>query len=170
MENTHETSKDAKRNAFYLHCSVTEQYRPYAVCLHLCQKRKEGRLPEIYSDCSVAIGKKRCPALSMRAEEKESGRALYFIERVKLLGGEFMARAKELLVSTPAKPEPSKSQPMRKSSVINTGGYADAINEAIKTKAVAAPTAPAIKIEALPGESPLEMARRLLAANKENQQ
>lgn len=163
---TIESSANGKRNAFHHHCDVVGHFRPYATCLHLCKERKEGRLNPIYADCSAAIGKKRCPALSMRAEEKEIGRAIYFVERMRNLGESFISMAKELVMgSTPSSTSTVKSTPSTKSSVIDkidTGTYADAINAAMKKDEAAAPVTE-IKIEAKKGESPLELAKRLLS-------
>lgn len=169
--NKPELSEDGKRNAYNHHCEVVGHMRSYAVCLHLCKSRKEGRLSAIYADCSVAIGKKRCPALSMHAEEKEAGRALYFIERIRIAAESAINEAiKFVSGSTTSKPAPVRFTPLHKSPVterISTGTYADAINAAMKTEAPAAPVVPLVKVEALPGESPLEMARRLLAQSKQ---
>lgn len=72
-------------NAYYIPHGCECSPRPaYASCLAKCSARKKGRLDERYSDCSAAIGGKRCPALVMRKEEKEKGIALYFVSRPKL--------------------------------------------------------------------------------------
>lgn len=157
-----ELSGDPKRNSFYLHCQVVEQMRPYAVCLHLCDERKDGRLDAIYADCSAAIGKKRCPALLMRQQEKEACKAIYFKERVRSFADVIVDTVADV-VARVAKKVPSKSTPSRKSSVIDsidTGDYASAINAAMNAK----PATPAV--EARAGESLLEMAKRMMSQSK----
>lgn len=165
-----EVSADGRRNAYYIHCEVAGQYRPYAACLNLCNERKGGRLEPIYADCSVAIGKKRCPALTMRANEKEAGKALYFVERVREVTTDVIDRVQQFVsgsthsTKAPLEFNTSNKSPVKKS--IDTGTYADAINAAMKTETPAAPVVPTVKVEALPGETPLEMARRLLGQGK----
>lgn len=153
-----DVSADGKRNAFHHHCEVVGHYRSFAVCSHLCGMRKLGRLAESYADCSVAISKKRCPALSMITEEKAAGKAIYFIERIRDMTETIVTRTREFM--RPSKAPHVKSFPStevrklvgpRKSSVIDTidtGGYADAIN--------------AMKFATKPGESPLALARRMM--------
>jgi len=158
-----EVSGNAKRNAYYMHCQIVEQQRPYAVCLHLCSERKDGRLEAIYADCSAAIGKKRCPALHMRQQEKEAGKAIYFKERNKFEG---LAKSAASFLSATAKEALSKLTPSRKSSVIDRidgGDYASAINAQLKK---AEQPSASITTEARAGESLLEMAKRLMAQNK----
>lgn len=72
-------------NAFYMNgCDAVGGRPNYAACLAKCAARKKGRLSELYSECSAAIGGKRCPALEMRKQEIAAGKALYFISRPKL--------------------------------------------------------------------------------------
>lgn len=161
-----EASADGKRNAFHVQCSVVGHNRPYAMCLHLCDERKDGRLEIMYAECSAAIGRKTCPALAMRREEREKGRAIYFIERVRTLGEAIVSKMSDVLAGFggAAKPATPKSTPSRKSSVIDsidTTGYADVITAAV-SKPAPAPSVPAIEIKAQAGESPLQMARRLM--------
>lgn len=73
-------------NAYYLeHCNVTNSRPSYAACLKRVADRKSGRLATEFAECSAAIGKKSCPAQAMQRAEKEAGRALYFVPRLKLL-------------------------------------------------------------------------------------
>ena len=170
-----DASADGKRNAYHIRCNVVGHCRPYAACLNLCASRKEGRLDVMYAECSAAIGKKECPALAMRKEEVKAGKAIYFEERKLSVIESFVHKARKWVVGVTSKPEPSESKPRRKSVVIDSGSYADAINIATSekelkpvTKAVAtAPAIPSVKIEAKPGESLIEMARRLAAQAKQ---
>lgn len=158
-------SADGKRNAFHLRCNVVGHCRPYAACLNLCSERKSGRLESVYAECSAAIGKKICPALAMRREEKDANRAIYFIERIRSMGESFFEKARDLLGASAATPAPVKSKPSRKSSVIDkidTTGFSEVIRtDTVATKEVAAP---AVKpgITPMPGESLIEMARRMM--------
>lgn len=183
MEQTYtpEASADGKRNAYNLHCHLTQQYRPYAACLNIVSayKAKDSRLETLYPDCFVSVGKCSCPAVAMQAEEKEQGKAIYFKERNRFIGlaesaASFLSdAAKEALNKTfpqhrnfgvsASKPEPSKSTPLNKSSVIDridTGDYAAAINSEVAK--IETPAAPVVPVEVKKGESILEMARRMM--------
>ncbi len=164
-------SADGQRNAFIHSCDVLKQRRHYAVCLHLCDERKKGRLDIVYSDCSSLIGKKTCPALKMRKEEMDAGHAIYFEERRKIVPG-FFDTAKNLVgevksfVGRSVKSLPNKPKPVDLLSSIDTGTYADAINSAIQAPKVETPKVEASKeiprVAPVAGESLLDMARRLM--------
>lgn len=163
-----EVSGDGKRNAFHVSCEVMGHCRPYAACLHLCDERKAGRLDIAYADCSVAIGKKRCPALAMRAEETSTGKAIYFIERHRSIGEVIYGAAQELVRSAVAAvTQPVKSKASSTSSVtdmIDAGDYSTAIN--VEMKKTGTPAAPVVLVAAvapIAGESLLDMAKRMMA-------
>ncbi len=66
-------------------------------------------------------------------------------------------------MSALTKPEPSKSTPLNKSSVIDridTGDYGTAINSEVAK--IETPAAPVVPVEVKKGESILEMARRMM--------
>lgn len=157
-----EASADGKLNAYTSYCPVVGHQRNYAVCLHLCAERKQGRLDVRYSDCSAAIGQRRCPALSMRKEEIAVGHAIYFTERFKFSEG-LVERAKEYVTKAVLPPTRAKSEPAQsKMSVLNKiddSGYAKAINSVIERESKSSEVP---KVEAKPGESLLDMARRLM--------
>lgn len=175
-----EASADGKRNAWMIHCGVVQHVKAYCVCIHLCKQRKEGRLPTQYSDCSAAIGKKECPALKMRKEELAEGHAIYFRERntppLPVLTpeiGQFPSKTLDTksvrTQSAPAKPSPASSKGGSVLTKIDSGSYAKAINIAIESAAKPVekkPEATATVVNtdcvAKPGESLLEMARRLM--------
>ena len=47
-----------------IYCETVGQRRFLELCVHLCDKRKaDGPLAEVYSGCSVAISKHRCPVV-----------------------------------------------------------------------------------------------------------
>ena len=170
-----EASGDGRRNAFYTRCVIVGHSRPYAMCLRLCDERKEGRLEVVYSECSAAIGKRECPALGMRKEEHSAGHAIYFLERSKIqLPAETPEQWAKIFrnpsatidmgsvrpKSAPiAKPTPV---PLKRSVIdkIDDAGYAKAITRAIAKEMPK--VAPPPKVEPKAGESLLEMARRMM--------
>jgi hypothetical protein len=70
-------------NAFYHHCDIYQGQANYAVCLHTIAA-VAGKRVTLASNCQEAIEKRTCPAIQMRAKENEVGRALFFIDRVKM--------------------------------------------------------------------------------------
>lgn len=122
-------------NAYYHRCEEVGHSAPYASCLARIEDRKQGRLPVIYAACSVAIGKKVCPAMAMRREELAEGRAIYFLNRTKMR--DFFRAAGELLEAlVPSKwlmPGAGKKKPVVTiQSPLVGSTYGAAINEAIK--------------------------------------
>lgn len=173
-----EFSADGKRNAFSHNCDIVGHSKNFAVCQHLIKERSSGRLEVLYADCSVAIGKKRCPAIAMMAKEKEAGKAIYFIERIKNMGSALMDAAIGMVVSRPVTNETSKAElpkSIDKSLVIDTGSYADALNSSLGevAKGEAKPKAKVVEktqpqVVTGKNETLMEMAKRMLAeqANK----
>ena len=180
-------SENGKRNAYCIMCTATaagDFRRNYAVCQHLLKGVEQGTLKEeLYSDCGNLIRKspEMCPAYRMRRHEKEKGVSIYFVERSR-----DYATDDELAVPfepTPAAYSLSKAATVSfkgsksvmtesKKSVIGTlesmsvGGFADAIHAAIEEevepKEEVVPEAVTTQmIEAKPGESLIEMARRI---------
>jgi len=143
-------SQDTKLNAHCHYCHITEQRHSYALCLHKMALRKNGRLKEDWSDCSASIGKKTCPAIDMREREVEKGHALYFTERFVQIEG-FVEAAKELFTKAVTSRKPpkvkAKSNALLDLEQIDDTGYAAVLSTPIPTK---------------PGESLLEMAKRML--------
>lgn len=151
-----EASGNGRRNAFVLHCDVMMHAKQYAVCLNICAKMDAGTPLSLYGDCIQASRANTCAARRMRAHELKEGHAVYFRERETMAvaeapRSEFVTPAKSPVTNT-AKPEPVTS--VVRATPVSTGGYADAIN-----RALAAHTA---KSESKPGESLLEMAKRLI--------
>jgi hypothetical protein len=151
-----EASQDGRRNAYTHHCQRIKQNRHYAVCLHLIEKRKAGRLDIIYSDCSAAIGRKDCPAIGMRAEEVRQGRAIYFQERIRAMGAAFTMAAQALLAGKSKIDQEAlqaEAPKVSKSSVIDKiddTGYSAAINNALKSGAHAKHAQPEKAVENAP--------------------
>jgi len=67
-------------NAFYHHCDAYAGRPSYAVCLYKLHAVDESRL-HADDSCSKVIGINQCPAVAMREQERQAGRALYFIDR-----------------------------------------------------------------------------------------
>ena len=167
-------------NAYAIPCGIMS-FRPgYCVCVNKLDAYQRGRR-DFLPECVTAIGNGTCDAIALRKEEVAAGKAIYFVHREKLkafqekrdygMSGRQSALEslkKKLFGSmTTATSEPAKSSLSVKSPVskptipaIDTGGYAEAINSAITEKK---PHQPEIKVEAKPGESLLEMAKRLMA-------
>lgn len=165
-----EASADSKRNAYSFACSVVG-YRPnFSVCLHLMTKRKEGRLDVNYATCSAAIGNKTCPAIKMRKEELDKGQAIYFVERIRS-GAVINPTATPTLKRDNKSSVTNRTKPTEKKALdlVDGGGMADAINNALQEeKAKVADIEPSVMaaqeptLKPLPGESLLDMARRIM--------
>lgn len=153
-------SADGRANAYFHRCVRVGHCRPYAACLSLVSAAESGPLSSNYSDCSTAIRGRECPALAMREEERLAGRAIYFAERLSF--GDIPQSA----VSVNATPRRDLSRQRKQSvlSVINIGGYADAINRAQPQ------AAPVTTIQPVEGESPLDFARRVMATQTHKEQ
>jgi len=172
-------SADGKRNSFIFACEPTEQSMAYAACLWR-QKVLETpnvKTPADWAGCSTAAAHGRCAALQMRKEEELAGRAIYFRDRnlVRKLTGSISKWLMPSIVPkaytpAPAAPAPAPALAKKKGSMLDAmgdmGGFAAAVTEAAKTPASSPPTARAtipIALVSRAGESPLEMARRMVA-------
>jgi hypothetical protein len=68
------------QNTLYHHCAVYDGRSNYAVCLHTIAAVLEKRA-QLRSGCPEAIQNRTCPAMRMRKNELDAGRALYYIGR-----------------------------------------------------------------------------------------
>lgn len=182
-----EMSADAKENAFHHYCATVGHFKNYAVCCHLMTKRKEGRLSESYSECSVAIGKKVCPAIKMRREEIEAGHAIHFVSRSaiqeasSIRDSNIVQRAVQA-VTNRFKPTTSKVVPLetkytppppapKKEETFADMDYAAVISSAAKetpkpVEKQVAQVAPQAALKPEPGESMIDFAKRMMNARK----
>lgn len=166
-------SADGKKNLHFLRCPVVGHCRPYAACLSLIAKRKARELDRaIYADCSTAIKGGSCPALGMRQNEELAGHALHFTANPKVEG--YAPPEMEVVLTSRKKVAPAPSAAPEKHSLLNgisTASYADAINGHIETaqsQPVATPVVrPVIESQPRAGETPLEFARRVMAAKNQ---
>jgi hypothetical protein len=185
-------SADGKRNSHSFGCRILQQTMSYAACIWRQQVLGQPgvKTPEDWSPCREAGRCGTCPANDMRKEEELAGKAIYFADRNNLRQriegarqwahttfGNVVSRRS---TSTPPTP-PTLSKPHTADAldVMGEGNdYADALT-VVATEAVAAShTATAAPIaviaaaprpmpQALQGESPLAMARRLAAARQQ---
>jgi len=72
-------------NAHYISCEEYGGYRAYAVCLHVIEAYQKGSPRWQDPECNFAITKKTCPAMELRKQELEAGRALFYRQRSPLL-------------------------------------------------------------------------------------
>lgn len=157
-------SANGKTNAHSHYCDVVMHSKNYAVCLHLIDERKSGRLETLYADCSVAIGKKRCPALAMRKQEVEAGHAIYFKERIKTFGESFIEKAGSALnnlastIVNIASTKSNKSSVTEKEFKPMEANYADALNAKIENSQ----KAEVKEVQPKEGESLIELAKRMM--------
>lgn len=184
-----EASADGKRNAFAFECDILKTRQHFASCLNHITNRQRGPLKRMFKTCCEAIDDVACPAIQMRAQEREKGQAIFFVERIR--SGDTLAKASAFFKGDT---QPPADQPIVVGETakhrLGTGNYADAINRAlaqpkgpttdekrsqiavagVNAAGVVGPIAVVnVKIEALPGESLLAVARRTLLQAKEKQ-
>lgn len=188
-------------NAYYLEdCEVVGHRPSYCVCLNKIKAYERDRTLRGLQ-CESEIRDKTCPALKLRDKERDAGVALFFINRVKLqaFNDEQVKITRDKLVLSKVSPKksslgsvfipknemppaPPPLPPKKKEEhfLDQQGGYAAAINNAMKELEKPAPVAkpepavqPALKpaVQQAPttvapksGMSLLEMARMQLAA------
>lgn len=169
-------SADGKRNAYYLDCKPLEQKRAYAACLHVVSLQRAGELPSLYSACETAIRQGQCRAIGMREQEELQGKAIYFVERANMgiTSGaaesmrKFFGSLKRMVGIEPAA-APAK-KPKSLVDRIEAPDFATALTDMVKEsvgergkEAVhPLPATPIAvpKLDILPGETPLQAARR----------
>jgi len=162
-------SADGKRNAYCLSCKVVQQKMNYAACLHRQRViAARGDVPRDWQQCDTPA----CMARVMRFEEETAGKAIYFAPRGTLAtaaataGRWVMDAVKKAVAPAPAAPRAKKDL---FDGLGAAGSMADAINamsEGDKRATSPAPIPLTALPKAQPGESPLQMARRLAAAQK----
>jgi hypothetical protein len=146
-------------NAYYLEYCGMGGHRPaYAACLNRVSAVKNGAsLGANCTECSSAINVRSCPAIALREEELEAGRALYYINRAKqqefnerLLGRQGITvnhapLNNKIMVSLSTEFKSKSAAAPASGSV-----YADAINKAIASglaKDASQPTSAAVSFE-----------------------
>ena len=98
-----EASRSGK-NTYYHYCNSYNGRPNYGVCLFIVEAHEEKRLNS-HEDCARSIRNGDCPALKMRQEERDAGRALYYVPRPELTDEQRAAmqerKAKEYLGELP---------------------------------------------------------------------
>lgn len=183
------TASEGGDNAYYLRgCNIVQRSPSYASCLWKLREIDAGRVTHMNSDCAAAGS--RCQAREMRQQEQLQGVALYYFPRHSKpylpakVAGDFGVLITNLtdpaIIPKEPKPRPigsafppAKKKPTSILDTIDSGTYADAINapRAPATPAAPAPKKPITKGDlaklALPGESLIDTAKRLLNKTKE---
>lgn len=164
------------KNAYYIQCPVVEHSAAYCACLDKLQKiRDKAPSTNSLAACEGGLRTGRCQAAGMEQAELLHGEAIYFVARETLATKPGPAWSYE---SKPAPkvlmpPKPPTAQGVR----IDTGGYSDAINAAVRATPAQSPVAVAAPIPVPPaapvarvsppamvaGESPIQYARRIAA-------
>lgn len=169
-------SADGRRNAFVLHCKPLEQRMNYAACLARVDLIATGTFPKDLNSCDSQCSLGRCIAKDMRQEEQLQGRAIYFLARtgVREAAEKVIDYARERIANVVAKVTPKRSAtPARAAatSLLDTlastsTDYADALTAAATELKTAATPRPSPVIDVQRDETPLQAARRALAAKQ----
>lgn len=163
-------SADGRRNSYTINCVPTGQSMNYASCLWRQSLLSSSgiKTPMDWNACDKARCSNECPAVGMRQEEILAGKSIYFMER--LFARTLTATARKWLSPTSsfsssfAKKETIAEKPP--TSMLDAIGEASSFAEAITTAA----SKPMMPLSSFyPGESPLQMARRLQAEKSTNQ-
>lgn len=161
-------------NTYALSCRVVGWSPGYCVCLHKINAyERDGHLKS-YPECDKGIGSKACLALELRAQERAAGKALFYVDRTLLreeMDKHFAETSPPLrpvttkksaplptgITPRAEKPAPAPvAAPKKEVDAFDDGGYAAAINAAIKE----AQTAPAV---AAPAPAPQKSEPKVVA-------
>lgn len=178
-----DASTDGRRNSYTLSCAAIGQSMNYAACLwrQNVLSGKDIRTPADWAPCDAAGRAGNCKAMLMREEELIAGKSIYFRSRESVMKG--LQTVRQWVMPTFGRKAPSATHaPAPKpagghllDAVGTAPTYADAVERlAREAGAAPAPTPaparviPIASMVALPGESPLAMARRLRAQQQTN--
>lgn len=157
-------SLDGRRNAYTLGCLPTGQSMNYASCCwrqSLIGAKPRINVPADWSGCIEARSRGSCVAVGMREEEVLQDKAIYFTPRNLIITGLSTARKWIMpIVGKRAEPKPAAAPVSMFDALGSAGDYTDAI-KAVASAPVRAPEPPRPIPAAKPGESPLDIARRL---------
>jgi len=180
-----EASADTKRNTYTHWCEPMQQRRHYAVCLNIIHRVEAGeKLPSDRQDCVKAITNGTCPADLMRDAEVGAGKAIHFVERMR--GEELIKHQADRYVPTVRQKPATKIVSSKQSDALDlqndhVGGFEQVVNKLAQEKTVsyiaAIDTAGNVgkvevlpKVDFLPGETPLQAARRRAAFNSQTKE
>lgn len=74
------TASMSGNNTIYHYCEQLERRSSYGLCLYTLKAYEEGKLP-LDNSCHTCIMSGQCPALALRQQERDAGRALFFKPR-----------------------------------------------------------------------------------------
>ncbi|WP_151710774.1 hypothetical protein [Acinetobacter brisouii] len=137
-------------NAYYLEYCLHGCHRPnYAACLNKIDTVQIGTALLNDSGCTAAIERQECPAQRMRKEEQSEGRAIYYMNRVKLrehqcanaelMGVRLGSQVKREMLSAPTPSSKGQSNsvpqgiPHKPQPKDEAMSYSDAINKKLKS-------------------------------------
>jgi hypothetical protein len=192
-----EASADGQRNAYSARCDALGQVMNYAACLWRqgVLSKPDIKTPTDWEPCRQAASCGKCNAVEMRNEELLKGHSIYFrdrniVQRVLHTAREWVMPSTTRTVGTTSsskhsapkhipiiapKPRVATSMLDAMGDAMGDGGYADVINSVERTVSsepaphVTPHQPPAGALKALPGESPLAMARRMAAERNKSQ-
>jgi hypothetical protein len=175
-------------NAYYLKtCATLERPAAYAACLSRLSEIDAGSSNERTAECAKSLREGRCVAAGMREQEQLAGAALFYFPRnpskpflPAKIAGDFGIEITNLTdpalipashrPARPARPAPAAPAPAEPKSIldsIDSGGYADALNAPAAPQPKKAITKDDLAKLAKPGESLIDVAKRLLTKTKE---
>ena len=183
-------SADGTRNGYTLFCDAKGQRMNYAACLwrQSVLDNPATKVPEDWNGCRTAACSGKCNAKEMRQEELLAGKSIYFecrstfrklAEVAKEWGVNFVSKSsaavKQSIMTEPPKEifiQPKTRHASTLDALGATSGLAEAITAAAteqskpleKPPVVSEPVAAKVSsshFEPLPGETPLQMARRI---------
>jgi hypothetical protein len=148
------------KNTTTLHCKGLGQRMSYAACLGRLAALEADTAPSDWRECGRAKTHGECYASVMREEESDAGKAIFFVPRTAV--AETFTPSREWM-TPPTKGERkaikttvkvARPAPSVLDALDDAGTLADAISDVAK---------PAL-LAMLPNETPLQFARRLVAA------
>jgi hypothetical protein len=155
------------KNAFTLACPAIEQRMSYAACLNrLHAIESDAKVPKDWESCRSACSARQCPAQHMREDEKTAGKSLFFVAREAIVNASDSARKWIATWNKPANVKKAVGARSSGKSMFDAMGELGSMAEAISgisTPATPTPKPVAPAVAARPGETPLQMARRLAA-------
>ncbi|CDT53875.1 hypothetical protein VCR15J2_390109 [Vibrio coralliirubri] len=153
------------KNTHIIGCGALNRRCHYSICVNFLMAVEENRIGESFPDCQTALRKGECIAFTMREEEKEVGKGLYFVERKEVIktpiAKPYSSTSKRRSFSSTTKPTPQKSKPKSIDEEMMGSDMSVAINAAIHRES----KTPSV-IKPKKGETPIQFAKRYSRGNK----
>jgi hypothetical protein len=159
------SSADGKRNSYTLNCLPTGQSMNYAACLWRqgVLSNPATNVPADWSACRTARGEGRCTAVEMRKEEEIAGfKDRNFIRKMTDAARKWIGTS----TTFSSKPAPKV---VATTSMLDAIGGAGSLADAISSASMPTPVVAmrrATMPSMLPGETPLQMMRRITNQGK----